>query len=336
MFKPATRKQLRGRIALCGPTGSGKTFTALRLAAAMGARIAVIDSERKSASKYVGQTNPDGGVFAFDVCELESYHPETYVGAIKAADEAGYDVLVIDSLTHAWSGKDGALEQVDKAKSRSSNNGNSFTAWRDVTPMHNNLVDSILDSKAHVIATMRSKMEYILEEDARGKKIPRKVGMAPIQREGMEYEFDVVGDVDIDHRLVVTKSRCPDVADAVIMKPGRDLAAQLLLWLNTGASPAEVARIANANDPSWEDGGQEEFFAALAGGGVTLTYDEIAKMFAKSKKPEPAKVDRETRGKMAAFLIDKFGTEAKAKQEAYLADQAKKAAEAHADNGNGV
>jgi hypothetical protein len=234
-FVKATKKQARARIGLIGPSGSGKTYTSLRVATELAGpdgRIAVIDSERGSASKYAG-------IFNFDVCELETFSPDAYVRAIHDAENAGYDVIVVDSLTHAWSGKEGALEQVDKAAARSKM-GNSFAAWREVTPMHNNLVDALVGSKCHLIATMRSKTEYVLEKDERtGKTVPRKIGMAPIQRDGMEYEFDVFGDMDHDNTLVITKSRCPKLTKAVIKEPGEDFAKTLKAWLTDGAPMPE-------------------------------------------------------------------------------------------------
>ena len=127
----------------------------------------------------------------------------------------GYVILIIDSLTHAWSGKNVALELVDKATARLKS-GNSFAAWREVTPLHNQMVDAIMASKLHVIATLRSKTEYVMEEDSRGRKVPRKICMEPIKRDGLEYEFDVVGDMDWENRLIVTKTRCPELAGAVI------------------------------------------------------------------------------------------------------------------------
>ena len=123
-FQKATKRQAKLRMALIGPSGSGKTFTALTLATALGKRVGVIDTEHGSASKYADR-------FAFDCLNLTSFSPGTYVEAIAAAAAAGFDVLIIDSLSHAWSGKDGALEQVDK-KAAASRSGNSFTAWRDV------------------------------------------------------------------------------------------------------------------------------------------------------------------------------------------------------------
>ena len=234
MFKKATKAQAKARVALIGPSGSGKTYTAMVLAKTLAGdgRFAVIDTERGSASKYSDE-------FDFDVLELSTFEPDKYVQAIQAAGDAGYAVLVIDSLSHAWSGIGGALEQVDKAKDRSYSK-NSFDAWRSVTPMHNALVDAILSSKCHIVATMRVKTEYVIEKNDNGKNVPRKVGLAPVQRDGMEYEFDVVADIDPDHKMVVTKSRCKRLADAVITKPKAADFKPLVEWLQDG-EPAPVA-----------------------------------------------------------------------------------------------
>lgn len=237
-FKPATKKQSRLRMALMGPSGSGKTYSALAIAAGMGARVAVVDSERGSASKYADK-------FKFDVLELTDFDPANYIKAIAAADAAGYDAIVIDSLSHAWMGKGGALEKVDQAQKRS-NSGNSFAAWRDVTPLHNALVDAMLQSRAHLIVTMRSKTEYVMEENDRGKKVPRKVGMAPVQRDGLEYEFDVVGEMTLDNDLSITKTRCDALNGKWINKPGAALAKTLLGWLTDGVLPPAEAAFAPA------------------------------------------------------------------------------------------
>lgn len=231
LFKKATKLQLKLRLALLGPTGSGKTFTALRIAKGLGGKIAVIDTERRSASKYSGE-------FDFDVLELESFSADKYVEAIKAAEAEGYDVLVIDSLSHAWMGKDGSLETVDKIAKRSQT-GNSFVAWRDVTPMHNTLVDTILSARMHVIVTMRVKMEYVLEEDSRGKKTPRKIGLQPQQRDGVEYEFDVIADIDQEHNFIVSKTRCRALDGLVVKNAGEDVADRLKAWLSDGEAVVE-------------------------------------------------------------------------------------------------
>lgn len=229
-FKNATKDKSKLRLALDGPSGAGKTYTALLLATAIAGpkgKVAVTDSERGSASKYADQ-------FRFIVDDLESHHPEVYIKSIQDATAAGVDVQIIDSLSHAWMGKDGALEQVDKVAARSQS-GNSFTAWREVTPMHHKLVDAILRAPHHIIVTMRSKTEYVMEQVERNGKtvtIPKKIGLAPVQRDGLEYEFDVVGDMDTKNRLVVGKTRCSALAGAVIDKPGAELAVVLMNWLN--------------------------------------------------------------------------------------------------------
>lgn len=237
-FRKATKTQARLRLALIGPSGSGKTYTALRIAKGLGGRVAVIDTERGSASKYAD-------LFAFDVLELDTFSPVAFVEAIGAAEAEGYDVIVVDSLSHAWMGKGGALEQVDEAAKRSKS-GNNFMAWREVTPLHNRLVDSVVRSKAHIIATMRAKTEYVLEKDERtGKTTPRKIGLAPVQRDGLEYEFDVVADLTTDLDFIVSKTRCPLLAKAVVREAGEDVAATLRAWLSDGvpegAAPAKPA-----------------------------------------------------------------------------------------------
>jgi len=224
-FKKAVKSQAKARIGLIGPSGSGKTYTALLIGRELGHRVAVIDTEHGSASKYADE-------FDFDTLQLDDFHPQNYIDGIKAAGSAGYDVVIIDSLSHAWAGSGGALELADRNAARYS--GNRFAAWRDITPLHNQLIEAMLSSPAHLIATMRSKMDYILTEDSKGKKVVRKVGMAPIQRDGMEYEFDIVGDMDIDHNLIISKTRCRALDGAVVNKPGADLAKTVKAWLSDG------------------------------------------------------------------------------------------------------
>ena len=235
-FKKASKSQGRLRFALIGQSGGGKTYTALSvatvLAAAEGGRIAVIDTEHGSASKYAS-----GKPFDFDVLELTDFNPRNYSEAIRAAGEAGYAVVVVDSLSHAWTGKGGALEMKDNASRRAG--VNSFTAWKDITPLQNELIDTMLQSPCHVIATMRAKTEYVIEKDERtGKSVPRKIGLAPVQRDQIEFEFDLAGEMDQENTLTITKTRCPELAGKCLQKPGADLARTLLAWLSDGAPAA--------------------------------------------------------------------------------------------------
>lgn len=204
-------------------------------------KVAVIDTEHGSAEKYAD-------LFHFDTLHLESFSPARYVEAIAQAVAAGYEVIIVDSLTHAWSGKDGALEMVDRAAARSKSS-NSFAAWRDVTPEHQKMVEAIVSAGAHVICTMRSKTDYVQEKDSNGRTVIRKVGLSPVQRDGMEYEFDLVGDIDDSHQMTVTKSRILPLADAVIKKPGSELAVTLMEWLNAGPAPVAAAPVAPAFSP---------------------------------------------------------------------------------------
>ena len=236
-------------MAICGPSGAGKTYTALRIASGLGSRIAVIDTEHGSAAKYSApppeKRDPAKhrlgiNCFDFDVLELAHYDPRNYIDALAAAESEGYEVVVIDSLSHAWTGKGGILEQADKAGKRAG--GNSFAGWKDATPVHNSFIEAILGSRCHVIGTMRSKVDYILEANAStGKLSPRKVGMAPIQREGMDYEFDVVGELDLDHNLMIGKTRYAALDRQVIPMAGEELGRTLAAWLSDGEKPAEPA-----------------------------------------------------------------------------------------------
>jgi hypothetical protein len=242
-FTKATKRKVKARFAIDGPSGSGKTYTALVAATVLaeGGKIAVIDTEHGSASLY-------SDIFTFDVLELDNFNPENYTNAIQAAEKAGYAVIVVDSLSHAWEGEGGALDMADDA-TRRMKNPNSYVAWKEVTPIHRKMVEAMLGSPAHIVATMRSKMEYVQDKDSNGKPVIRKVGMAPIQRQGMEYEFTLVGDMDIDHTIVISKSRCPALADAVEKKPGKDFFKRFLDWLNSGAPEAPAAPLPTKQKP---------------------------------------------------------------------------------------
>lgn len=233
MFQKATKKKQKARVALIGPAGSGKTYSALEIGKHLGDRIAVIDTERGSASKY------SGDVADFDVVELGRYAPAEYLKAINAARDGGYDVLVIDSLSHAWEGDGGILDQVDKR-------GGRFDVWKDMSPQTRSLIDAILTYPGHVITTMRTKTEWVVEEKDRGGrtvKEPRKIGLAPKFKEGLEYEFDLVGNMD-DASLSVSKSRCAALHDAHIKHPGKQFATALRAWLEDGVdAPAPAAKV---------------------------------------------------------------------------------------------
>lgn len=231
LFKPAVKHEAKLRLAIAGPSGSGKTYTSLALATALagGKPVALVDTEHGSAAKYAD-------TFAFDVLEMTPpFHPDRFGEAIREAAKAGYAVIVLDSLTHAWSGSGGMLDLIDEIAKRKSS-GNTFAAWKEGTPIQNRLIDSIVGANIHVIATMRSKQDFVQDKDDKGKTVIRKVGMAAQQREGFEYEFDVVLDMDIDNNAVVAKTRAPALNGRVFPKPGKEVAGLLLEWLKGAPS----------------------------------------------------------------------------------------------------
>jgi len=229
-FEKATKTKCKLRMAIIGPSGCGKTYTSLLLAKELGKNIALIDTERGSARKY-------SDIFNFHVLELDNFHPHNYMQAIALAEKEGFEVLIIDSLSHAWNGTNGALDLVDQAAARM-RTSNSFAAWRQVTPLHNKLIDTILKTNLHIIVTMRAKTEFSVEKDEKGKTVIRKVGLQPIQREGLEYEFDICGDMDLSNTMMISKTRYSPLQQSVIKKPGKELALTIKKWLNNG-EPAQ-------------------------------------------------------------------------------------------------
>lgn len=276
MFKKAERKQAKLRLALAGPSGSGKTYSALLLAMGLGGRIAVIDTEHGSASLYAD-------IADFDSLELNApYSPERYVEAITAAEQAGYNVLIIDSYSHEWTGSGGCLEANEKLAHQKFK-GNTWAAWNETTPRHRRLTDKILTSSLHIICTMRSKTETVQGE---GKKI-LKLGMKSEQRDGTDYEFTVVLDLTHDgHTAMASKDRTKLFEDPELIT--QDTGRRLLAWLNSGVSPEDRAKellvdaladIASAKDMASL---QSAFNAAKA---IAAGFDDlIAKVVAAKDK----------------------------------------------------
>lgn len=235
LFRKGARTQSKLRLGIMAPSNGGKTMTACMIASSLG-RYAVIDTENGSAEKYINEENPAGGRFQFDVLNLKDHHPNKVIEAIDAAVAEGYDAVVIDGLSASW---DATQRLVDEEVIRTK--GNSFQVWGRVGQVYNNLMKKIVACPIHVVATMRSKTEYVLEENDRGKKVPKKVGMAPQVRQGAEYEFDVVLEMDHDHNCWTNKTRCRALDGKTWAKPGRELCAIINAWLSDGeAAPAQV------------------------------------------------------------------------------------------------
>lgn len=237
-IRKGERKKAKARIAFASPSGGGKTMSSLLVAYGIThdwSKIAVIDTEHNSAELYINFDNDDKGIHIgeYFIVEVEEpYTPEKYKQAIKLCEDAGIEVIIIDSLSHAWAGEGGMLDI--QGKIADSGKRNSYTAWRNVTPKHNALVEKMLGSKCHIIATMRSKTEYMQSTGTNGKTEVKKVGMAPIQRDGMEYEFTIFFDIDnVTHNANASKDRT-GMFDGLYFIPTVETGEKLSAWLNAG------------------------------------------------------------------------------------------------------
>ena len=227
-IKKAEKHKQKLRLLLVGGSGSGKTYSALELMSVLSDKFAVIDSENESSALYADKFN-------FDILNLDgNYNPEVYIEAIKAVEKAGYTGLIIDSATPEWAGPNGCLAMVDRA-SRKSTSGNSFTAWNGVTEKHNKFIDAILNSSCHVIVTCRAKTKYEIKKNEKGKNVPIKLGLEPVQRDGFEYEFTTVFNLDDEHCFTCSKDRSglfKNTEDTIPLN--KEIAEQLLEWLGNG------------------------------------------------------------------------------------------------------
>jgi hypothetical protein len=226
-FTKAVRKKSKLRLALTGPSGSGKTYSALLIAKGLGGKVAVIDTEHGSASLY-------SDLLDFDSLELTPpYSPERYVAAIQAAEKAGYDVLIIDSTTHEWSGSGGCLE-INEQTAQAKYRGNTWSAWNETTPRHRKFIDSMLQCNMHIIATGRSKTETSQEDSGNGKKKVVKLGMKTEQRDGFEYEFTCVLDIVHDNHYAVASKDRTGLFSGEPLVISENTGKAILNWLDSG------------------------------------------------------------------------------------------------------
>jgi hypothetical protein len=235
VFEDAARPATNALIALTGPANSGKTNSALAMATGMGTKIGVCDTERGRASHYAG-------LFPFKHLRMPDYAPQTLVRALAQGAAQGIDVMIIDSGSHFWSGKSGILDQVDNT-TRQSRSGNAFTSgWKTVKPVEQEMWEAIMAYPGHVIMTLRVKTAYELVENQQGKKEPTKIGLKPDQRESVEYEFDIVGDLDMSHTLTVSKCSYPGLFDPGqrIELPDTSTGHQIVDWLSKGTRLTSV------------------------------------------------------------------------------------------------
>lgn len=231
-IRKAERRQAKLRLALTGVSGCGKTLGSIHIAKGMGGRFIIIDTEHKSADLYADRAE-------YDVLTLDKpFTPDRYIDAIHQCELAGYDIIIIDSLSHAWAGEGGVLDMHD-AITNASSSKNSYMAWGKVTPLQNKLVNTIIQSKCHIITTLRSKTHHDIV-DLNGRKCPVKIGLAPIQRDGLEYEFTTVLNIDKDSHFYSSSKDRTGIFEGNHEKVSIDTGKRLMAWLQSGKSIEEV------------------------------------------------------------------------------------------------
>lgn len=244
-IRQAERQKLKCRLLIAGVTGSGKTLSALRIAKGIKegiisdnpeqkVKIAVADSENASSERYApkvkGAINDPVAEHDFDIIDMPSTSIDTYTELFAYAEKQSIDILIIDSISHAWQALIDEVQQIAKAKF----NGNTYTAWSVGTPKQKKFIKALLNYSGHVIATVRSKMAYELQENDRGRKVPVKLGLAPEQGKEIEYEFDLVLEINADHTGTFTKSRLFELAGTDHVKPNEKIGMQLYEWFEAG------------------------------------------------------------------------------------------------------
>lgn len=203
------------KLAISAPSGAGKTFTALSIASGLGKKILVIDTEKNSSTLYANE-------FEFDVLDLKERTVGSFSKILPEIIELKYDVVIIDSLSHFWESTLNYKSDLDMA------GGNSYTNWGKITPVWTKFITSIVDFPIHTIATFRAKTDYVIEQNEKGKSAPRKVGMAPIFRDGAEYEFDIFANMDLSHNLIIEKTRFKELDSMVINQPDSKFGVKIL------------------------------------------------------------------------------------------------------------
>lgn len=284
-FTKATREKSKLRLALTGPSGAGKTLSALLLAYGVTsdwAKIALIDTEHGRAKFYANRSDFGTGSFLYQ--ELSPpYSPEKYMAMVQEGAQAvGSDgVVIVDSFSHAWDNEGGVLDIKSQIADDPKSRKNDYTAWQDAGKIQNSLVNTILSVNAHTIVTMRTKMAYAMEVNDRGKTVPVKIGLAPVQRENTEYEFDIVLNIARDHTASASKDTTFLDAWSGVITP--DLGTQLRDWLDNGVEPERCTDCGSLIRPASGRTAEEIAAGTLKNYGRKLCWNCMAKVIKEAK-----------------------------------------------------
>lgn len=297
-LKKAQRTKAYLKLGLSAPSGGGKTLGALLIGYGLmkkkypqlsdGERwekIAIIDSENGSGELYVGKSLSNVSIGEYLAVTLEPpFEPQKYIDALDLCHANGVEVVIIDSTTHLWSGEGGLLQKQNDAVKRT---GNSYAAWRDVTPLHNRFIDAMLQTPVHIIATMRSKTDYVQEKNDEGKTVVRKVGLAPVQRDGFEYEFTLFLDIANDHTATASKDRT-SLYDGKSFLITPKVGETLMEWLESGTD-APKAVVAETTQPISEMKSIAEEMYNDADETTQAKYMELFKSYEPTGNPKKIK-----------------------------------------------
>jgi len=291
-IRKAERRNVCARVAFIGPSGAGKTYSSVHYARGLvgpEGNVVVIDTEQGSSEMY---SDKAGG---FSVLTLDApYSPKRYMDAIDVVEKMWDEgqvplkqrVLIVDQITHAWAGEGGVLDYVD---SQAGTSKNSFAAWKKGTPIQQAFIERLLRVEGHLIVTMRSKTEWVLEKDSNGKTVPRKIGLAPVQRNDIEFEWQVVFDIEQDsNQARATKDRTSLYAGRVF-QPSEEHGKKLADFLAAGKpladpappapkgeellAPEQVAALVNAAKVAGR--GKEEFLNVVEKAAGTRNPKEV-------------------------------------------------------------
>lgn len=253
-LRKATRSKAKIRLGLSAVSGGGKTYSAIQIAKGLAGgdleKVAIIDTENGSADLYAHLGD-------YQVLPLiPPYTPERYIDAVKTCEKAGMEVVIIDSITHEWDGEGGILEISNSMP------GNSYTNWAKITPRHQAFINAILQSTCHIITTVRRKQDYELT-DVNGKKVPQKVGLKEVTREGFEYELTCNLELDVRHNATASKDRTGLFIDKPAFVPSEETGKLILQWCETGIDTQSEVRSAIDKLQHVSNGEEMKAFAGL-------------------------------------------------------------------------